>query len=158
MQSPKCFDKQPNSVQMKARPLCSRLSHLQVSRLPYRRRQWHPTPVLLPGKSHSTGILLSNLNGKKSGKRVDICITESLCCTPETNPTYSNIKFKNKLTIWYYLICFLKNNFKSIECKLGWREAREVEEPVGGWLWSSRQTTTVAVAKVRRNDREKLGP
>lgn len=34
MQSPKYFDKQPKCVQMKARPLCSRLSYLQASRLP----------------------------------------------------------------------------------------------------------------------------
>ena len=26
--------------------------HLVDSTIPYRRRQWHPTPVLLPGKSH----------------------------------------------------------------------------------------------------------
>ena len=34
-------------------------------------------------------ILCNNLNGKRIWKRIDtcICITESLCCTPETNTT-----------------------------------------------------------------------
>ena len=58
MQSPKYFDKPPKSVQMKARPLCSRLSYLQVSRLPSRRRQWQPTPVPLPGKSRGRRSLV----------------------------------------------------------------------------------------------------
>ena len=34
-------------------------------------------------------IFFNNLNGKRTWKRIDICIciTESLCCTPETNTT-----------------------------------------------------------------------
>ena len=46
--------------------------------------------------------ILYNLHGKRIWKRIDICvsITESLCCTPETNTTLWNnsivIKLKNK--------------------------------------------------------------
>ena len=34
-------------------------------------------------------VFCNNLNGKRIWKRIDtcICITESLCCTPETNIT-----------------------------------------------------------------------
>ena len=34
-------------------------------------------------------IFCNKLNGKRIGERIDtcICITESLCCTPETNTT-----------------------------------------------------------------------
>ena len=128
---------------------------------PQRPHGLQPTRLLrpwdFPGKSTGVGCHCLLLNGKKLGKRIGICITESLRCTPETNPTYSNIKLKNKLTVGYDLICFSKNNFWSIECKLGWREAREVEEPVRKWLWLSRQTTMVALPKVRRKDRERLG-
>ena len=31
----------------------------------------------------------NNPNGKSIRKRMDLCITESLCCTPETNTTFS---------------------------------------------------------------------
>ena len=37
--------------------LCSAFFIVQLSH-PYRRRQWHPTPVLLPGKSHGWSSLV----------------------------------------------------------------------------------------------------
>ena len=34
------------------------VQHLRVGRVNHRRRQWHPTPVLLPGKSHGRRSLV----------------------------------------------------------------------------------------------------
>ena len=47
-------------------------------------------------------ILCNNLNGKELEKRIDtcICITESLCCIPETNTT---------LLINYAMLCYAKS-------------------------------------------------
>ena len=78
-------------------------------------RKWHPTPVLLPGKSHGLRILVgySPWGHKESDtterlhftslysignyiqypsinhnvKNMHIYVSESLCCTPETNTT-----------------------------------------------------------------------
>ena len=38
--------------------LFSSVTFLQMGRLIHRRRQWHPTPVLLPGKSHGRRSLV----------------------------------------------------------------------------------------------------
>ena len=65
-------------------------------------RRWQPTPVFLPGKSHrQTRLADYRPWGRKESdtperlahmvkefrKRVDICITDSLCYTAETNTT-----------------------------------------------------------------------
>ena len=73
-----------------------------VGTIPWR-RAWQPTPVFLLGESreqrslgatvhrvgHYWSDLAHDLNGKRVWKRVDtyVCITESFCCTPETNAT-----------------------------------------------------------------------
>ena len=50
---------------------------------------------------YSTGnysqYLVITYNGKKSEKKKDmcICITESLCCMPETNTTLNQLYFNN---------------------------------------------------------------
>ena len=62
------------------------------------------TPSTKRYQSQLCSILCNNLNGKRISRRIDtcICITESLCCTPETNKhnianqLYSNIKLKLK--------------------------------------------------------------
>ena len=38
--------------------LSNHINHLHISRTLTRRRQWHPTPVLLPGKSHGWRSLI----------------------------------------------------------------------------------------------------
>ena len=61
--------------------------HLKLSSLIYRRRQWHPTPVLLPGKSHGWRSLV----GYSPRGREDSDTTErlhfhfSFSCTGEGN-------------------------------------------------------------------------
>ena len=73
-----------------------------VGTIPWR-RVWQLTPVFLLGESreqrslgatvhrvgHYWSDLAHDLNGKRVWKRVDtyVCITESFCCTPETNAT-----------------------------------------------------------------------
>ena len=62
-------------------------------------------------KGNSAQYYVNNLNGERIFKRIDlcICITESLCCTPETNTiwliNYTPIKKK------------LKNNYSTVQFK-----------------------------------------
>ena len=47
--------------------------------------------LTLPISKHQDSmfsIFYNNLNEKRTRKRIDICITESLCCTSETNTTW----------------------------------------------------------------------
>ena len=61
--------------------------HIYVGRHRYRRRQWHPTPVLLPGKSHGWRTLV----GCRLWGHIESDTTEqlhfrfSLSCTGEGN-------------------------------------------------------------------------
>ena len=46
-------------IQAYTRPVMLKKLNLNGSMKTYRRRQWHPTPVLLPGKSHGRRSLVS---------------------------------------------------------------------------------------------------
>ena len=54
--------------------LSNHINHLHISRTLTRRRQWHPTPVLLPGKSHGR----RNLVGYSPWGRKESDTTERL--------------------------------------------------------------------------------
>ena len=74
-----------------------------VGKIPWR-RQWHPTPLLLPGKSHGRRSLVgySPWGHKESHttERLHYTMTNSCCRTEETNATlqsnYPLIKSQNK--------------------------------------------------------------
>ena len=61
--------------------LCKNQSH------PYRRRRWHPTPVLLPGKSHGWSSLVgcSPWGRKESDTTERLCFHFSVSCIREGN-------------------------------------------------------------------------
>ena len=61
--------------------------HLQYSNVFIRRRQWHPTPVLLPGKSHGWRSLegCSPWGGKESDTTERLHFHFSLSCIEEGN-------------------------------------------------------------------------
>ena len=58
-----------------------------MSAVPIRRRQWHPTPVLLPGKSHGWGSLVgcSPWGRWESDATERLCFHFSLSCVGEGN-------------------------------------------------------------------------
>ena len=51
-----------NEVSQKEKNKYRILTHI------YRRRQWHPTPVLLPGKSHGRGAWWAAVHGVTEGR------------------------------------------------------------------------------------------
>ena len=61
--------------------------YLQSTRRPLRRRQWHPTPVLLPGKSHGQRSLVgsSPWGREESDTTERLHIHFSLSCIGEGN-------------------------------------------------------------------------
>ena len=62
-------------------------SFLHVSHISYQRRQWHPTPVLLPGKSHGRRSLVgcSPWGLEESDMTVRLHFHFSLSCIGEGN-------------------------------------------------------------------------
>ena len=68
---------------------------MTVSSYSWWRRQWHPTPVLLPGKSHGWEEpgRLQSMGSQRVRIYICVCISESLLCTLEIN----TVLFKKKI-------------------------------------------------------------
>ena len=72
---------------MHAQGTPSRRKSLHQCRVEFRRRQWHPTPVLLPGKSHGQRSLVgcSPWGGEESDTTEQLHFHFSLSCIGEGN-------------------------------------------------------------------------
>ena len=87
-----CYEYQPQaascgrkSMRFKVHKLMNWEIGIDISTLLYIKQKTNKN--LLYSTGNSTQYSVMAYMGKESKKRVDICITDSLCCTPETNTT-----------------------------------------------------------------------